>query len=65
MRELKKDSLEDERVVLSERLREAEKLLAEIVKLSVHLEKTQSGFLTYGHECRLRKFLGLLPRGSK
>ena len=46
---------------LQERLREAESLLSEVLRLAKHLEKKGQTFLTLGHENRIRKFLCLLP----
>jgi hypothetical protein len=51
---------------VTERLREAEKLLGEILNLANHLERTDGTiFLTVDHENRIRKFLCLLPRGAE
>jgi hypothetical protein len=48
---------------LQERLREAEALLSEILRLSYHLERNRhAGFLALSHENRIRKFLCVLPR---
>jgi hypothetical protein len=45
---------------VTERLREAEKLLGEILGLATHSEGRI--FLTQDHKNRIRKFLCLLPR---